>query len=161
MIIDNITNKYGFGEIIYDNGIFKIICVFMYAGLTHHSDIIINSSFEIYDKDEEIVDMSGSIHASEIWKHIFEIKKLHYDKYKPSVVQINILPEYASRKRIDNYIKYLDIICEDTGKVFNIKNTIYYGIEPDISNYQIYLSGFTERYIMTFEQFVNFKNTHH
>ena len=128
---------------------------------THDNDIIINSSFEIYDKDEEIVDMSGSIHASEIWKHIFEIKKLHYGKYKPSVVQIDILPEYASEKRIDIYIKYLDIICEDTGKVFNIKNIIYYGIEPDISNYQIYLSGFTERYIMTFEQFVNFKNTHH
>lgn len=158
MIVNKIIDNYGLGDIYYYSTTFYIICHFEYSHLSENSDIIIASHFIIYDKntDDEIT-LEKTIYASEVWKAIFDIKKIHYDKYKPAIVVVEIPYEYTSKKRINNYLTRLSDICGDTGDVFKYQHYIYYGTIPNIDIYKDNRLGIVEKmkHILSYKKFIN------
>ncbi len=162
MIVNKISDNYGLGEIYYYSITFYIICYFDYSHLSQNGDIIIASHFIIYDNntDDEIT-LENTIYAREVWKAVFDIKKLHYEKYKPAIVAVEIPYEYTSSKRINNYLTRLNDICGDTGDVFKYNHFIYYGTIPNIDIYKNNRLGIVEkkRYILSYKKYIDvYKN---
>ena len=157
MIINKIIDNYGIGEIYYYSTTFYITCNFEFLSTSNTNDIIIASHFVIYDNNDDEISLKNTVYASEVWKAIFDIKKIHYDLYKPAIIEIEIPFEYTSKRRINNYLTRLSDICGDTGDVFKYQHYIYYGTIPNIDIYKDNRLDIVEKmkHILSYKKFIN------
>lgn len=132
MVFDN---KYYFEEIVDGigrNGYILTPNIIIVNGFSYYgyedNIFIIESSFRIFDNNGDEINLGNSNYSKIIWEILFELKKIHYDKYKPSIVRIdfkNNIPDI--NKRISNYEKYINFGDVEFLKHPFLNNIGYYG----------------------------------
>lgn len=100
------------------------------------NNLIIESSFYILNKNGDEINLTKSKYSKIIWQILFEMKKIHFEKYNPSIVKIDFKSNIPNiNKRISNYEKYIRFEDVDFVKHPFLNNIGYYGKTKILKNF--------------------------
>ena len=157
MIFEYLDDKTydGIGDIFYNISYINQHWSFVkHTYLIYHNNynlFALDSSFVVYDKYHNypvILENLTTNERSELWNSVFDIKRYHYDTYKPEVVYMILKNKIFSQNRVDRYISevnYDNCSCIQNEKN---KNVIYYGNidKIDLLLYDFYKTNESKKY---------------
>lgn len=129
-------NSHGIGIVYYNvyfnSKLYKIITEFSGYGF-EQSFFVLESSFYILDTYGNEINFTNSIYSKDIWIILFEMKRLHYLKYRPDIVRIEFKNNIQNfNKRIKHYENYIQFDNVKFVQHYYSKNIGFYGILEDV-----------------------------